>query len=181
MMRPPPAGMLPQRVSCSTPQIWRIASARRGRTGGIGPSGGRTGAASGAIGGAAAAGGGAPPSPIAVTAFLHSGDSAGALTCRQRGWGNRPRHAPANLKLKGTGAPLPRATILRTVAFAPVPSGSRYGLDQVVGTVREGGKGSRLRPRATVPEPLAGSGGAQGLRGRRRATRATGHRYRWAA
>jgi hypothetical protein len=92
--------------------------------------------------------------------------------------------------------------------FAPVPSGSRYGLDQVVGTVREGGKGSRLRPRVTVPEPLAdqvvgtvreggkgsrlrprvtvpeplaGSGGAQGLRGRRRATRATGHRYPWAA
>jgi len=94
MIRPPPAGMSPQRVSCSTPQIWRIASACRGRTGGIGPSGGRTGAASGAIGGAAAAGGGAPPWPIAVTAFLHSGDSAGALTCRQRSAAEPPGFTP---------------------------------------------------------------------------------------
>ena len=74
-MRPPPGGTLAQSMRCSAPQKERISSARRGRIGGIGPSG--------ASGGGAAAGG-APASPMAVTALRHGGDKAAALASRQR-------------------------------------------------------------------------------------------------
>ena len=87
-MRPPPGGTSAHNVRTSGSQKERISSARRGRIGGMGPSG--------ATGDAAAvpAGGGARPSPIAITASRQGGDNAAALACRQRKAAESPGRTP---------------------------------------------------------------------------------------
>src|SRR5262249_43942657 len=68
IIRPPPGSTPEQSRRWSLPQIRKIASAMRGRMGGIGPSGATAGAAAVAAAGAPVAGAGGLRS-VAATAF----------------------------------------------------------------------------------------------------------------
>jgi hypothetical protein len=130
MIRPPPNGTPAQSDRTSTPQICTIASASRGRSIGIGPSGATAGAAAaaGAPDGAAAP---APP-PIAATALRHAAESCASLRLRHCNASAPPGCTPEQWDMKSER----HAARMAAFCCAVGPAGAAA---EVVGAAGAGG------------------------------------------
>ena len=126
MIRPPPNGTPAQSDRTSTPQICTIASASRGRSIGIGPSGATAGAtvAGGAPDGAAAAPG---PPPIAATALRHAAESCVSLRLRHCNASAPPGCTPEQWDMKSDRHDARTAAFCCAVGAAGAAAGAAGG------------------------------------------------------